>query len=75
MLTEADAERLVLSRRTLMVYEASGLPGGRREDVLRMLASEIMLLREIATRGTGNSSSIPDLIRRWEALRDRVRGH
>jgi hypothetical protein len=75
MSEDEDRARVTLSRQTLAAYEANGVPGGRREDVLRMLAEEILILRGIEARLKPKTSTIADLIVRWEDMRARVRGH
>jgi hypothetical protein len=74
MAENEDLQRVILSRQTLAAYEANGLPGGPKVDTLRMLAEEIMKLREIEARLKPKTSTIADLISRWERLRAEVKG-
>lgn len=73
MAEQEDLQRVMLSRQTLAAYEANGLPGGPKVDALRMLAEEIMILRGIEARLKPKTSTISDLISRWEALRAAVK--
>lgn len=73
MADEKTNQRIVLSRHTLGLYEANGLPGGPVHETMAMVASEIATLRAFMLVHPEKAITVGDLVRRWEALAGRLR--
>lgn len=73
MADEKTNTRIVLSRRTLALYEAEGLPAGPVEQVMAMLGDEVAVLRGIVSANPEKALSVGGLIRRWTDLAELAR--
>lgn len=73
MADEKTNQRIVLSRHTLGLYKANGLPGGPVHEAMTMVATEIATLRAFMVVHPEKAITVGDLVRRWEVLADRLR--
>jgi hypothetical protein len=73
MADEKTNQRIVLSRHTLGIYERMGPGAAKVEDTLILLRDEVAILRAIVIEHPEKALAIGDLVRRWEALADRLR--
>ena len=73
MADEKTNQRIVLSRHTLGIYERMGPGQAKVEDTLALLRDEVAILRAIVMDHPEKAITVGDLVRRWEALADRLR--
>ncbi|WP_193336199.1 hypothetical protein [Devosia beringensis] len=66
-------DRIVLSRHTLAKYEQMASTAVQPEQTLGLLLDEVKALQQIVARHPEKAMSVGDLVRRWEALADRLK--
>ena len=66
-------ERILLSRKTLALYERNGVPVGPPDDTMKIIAAEVAEMPRIAGAEPWRAETLGKLIDRWRRFADGVK--